>query len=65
VTIQRAGDQAGGRGLAHPASAGEEIGMMQAIMRNCILQRARQDFLARDIFKFLRAPLAGDYLVGH
>ena len=39
--------------------------MMQPVVRNGILQCARQDFLAGYVFEFLRAPLARDYLVGH
>jgi len=39
--------------------------MMQPIILERILERARQYFLTRYIFKFLWTPLAGDDLVRH
>src|SRR5229473_1927069 len=38
---------------------------MKPAMFDRILQRAGQDFLPGYVFKFLWAPLARDYLVGH
>ena len=39
--------------------------MMEPVVLERVLERARQDFLARYVFKFLGTPLAGDDLVAH
>ena len=65
MTVEAFRDQSRRRRLAYATRAGKQIGMMQAIVLERILERARQDFLSRHIFKFLWTPLAGDYLIGH
>jgi hypothetical protein len=65
VTVQTLCDQARRGCLAHAASAGKKVGMMKPVVFKRILQRAGEDFLTRYIFKFLGAPLTGDYLIGH
>ena len=65
MAIKRARDEAGRRRLTNSAGAGEKIRVMQPIVRDRILQCLRQDFLTGDVFKFLWAPLAGNYLIGH
>ena len=39
--------------------------MVQTLVLDSIAERARDRFLARYFFKALRAPFAGDYLIGH
>ena len=62
---QRARQDAGRRGLAHTARAGKHEGLRNPLGRNRVLQRARHRRLADDIVELLRAPLAGEDLVGH
>jgi hypothetical protein len=65
VTVETFGDQSRGGRLSHAAGAGKKIGVMQPVVLQSVLERAGQNFLTRDIFKCLRTPLAGDYLIGH
>ena len=65
MAIQRARDESRRRRFANAARPGKKICVMQAIVGDRILQRLSQDFLAGYVFKFLRAPLTGDYLIGH
>ena len=65
MAIQRARYQPRRRRLADAARPGKKISMVQTIVGDRVLQRLRQDFLARYVFKFLRTPLTGDYLIGH
>ena len=65
MTVQRACNQPRRRRLANSARAGKEIRVMQTIVRDRVLQRPRQNFLAGYVLEFLWAPLARDYLVGH
>ena len=65
MTIERPRDQTCGGGLADAARAGEKISVMQPSMLDRVAQCAGQNFLPRHIFEFLRAPLAGDYLIRH
>jgi hypothetical protein len=65
VTIQRASDESRRRGLANAPRSGKKVRVMQAIVGDRILQRLSQDFLTGYVFKFLRAPLTGNYLIGH
>ena len=65
VAIQRARNKPCRRRLANAPRPGKKIRVMQAIMGDRILQCLSQDFLARYVFKFLRAPLTGNDLIGH
>ena len=65
MTIQRARDESRRRRLANAAGSGKKVCVVQAIVGDRILQRLSQDFLAGYVFKFLRAPLTGDYLIAH
>ena len=65
MTVKGARHEARRGRLANSAGAGKQICVMKAIVSDRVLQRLGQDFLARDVFEFLRAPLAGDYLIGH
>ena len=65
MAIQRARDESRRGRLADAPRSGEKVCVVQAIVRDRVLQRLSQDFLAGYVFKFLRAPLAGDYLIGH
>lgn len=65
MAVQRPRNQSGRGRFANSARAGKEIRVMQTIVRDRVLQRPRQNFLTGNVFKFLRPPLAGDYLVRH
>ena len=65
MTIESFGDQTGGRGLAYASRAGKQVGMMKPAVFDRVLQRPGQDLLPGYIFKSLRAPLAGNDLIGH
>ena len=65
MAIERARDKSRRRRLANAPRSGKKVCVMQAIVGDRILQRLSQDFLAGYVFKFLRAPLTGDYLIGH
>ena len=58
--IQRLGQDSGGRGLAHAAGAGEEIGMADAIGRDRVRQRLGDVFLADQFVERLRPIAPGD-----
>jgi hypothetical protein len=65
VTVEPFGDQSRGGCLAYATGAGKEICVMQTVVLERVLERARQHFLTGYICKCLRTPLAGDYLIGH
>jgi len=65
MTIECARNEARSRRLANSAGARKQICVMKAIVSDRVLQRLGQDFLTRNVFEFLRPPLAGDYLIGH
>ena len=65
VAIQGFGEQPRGRCFADAARAGKEISVMQPVVLDRVAQRARDRFLPGDFVKCLRAPFAGDYLIGH
>src|SRR6185295_2303111 len=65
VTVERFGEKPGGCGLSYATCAREQVGMMQALVFNCISQRASNCFLARYFFERLRAPFARDDLIRH
>ena len=58
-TIQRFGKDARNRGFAHAAGAGKEIGMMEAIIIQCISQCFCHMLLANQFVKIFRSPLPG------
>ena len=56
---------AGGRGLADAARAGEDERLRDAAGRDRVAQRLRDAALADDVIEPLRTPFAGEDLVGH
>ena len=55
------GENSGGRGLAHAAGAGEQIGMSDAVGRDCILQAPGRPWPGRPVLrKRLRTVSPGD-----
>ena len=63
-TIQRFGDQARGRGLAHPAHAGHQEGMGQPVARDRIGERADHRFLPDQFRKGLGPVFAREHAIG-
>ena len=63
--IQRLGEDARQRGLADSASAGEQEGVMDALIVEGVDQRGHHVFLAGYFIECLRTPLAGERLVTH
>ena len=63
--VQPARQDAGGRRLADAARPGEHERLRNALGRNRVPQRLRDAALADDIVEPLRAPFAGENLVGH
>ena len=58
--VQRLGQDSGGRGLAHPACAGEKIGMAHAMGRDGVRQGLGNVLLPDQLGKGLRPVAAGD-----
>src|SRR6185436_4255164 len=65
VTVESFGYQPRGGGFADAARPRKQVSMVQPAVLDRVLQRAGQNLLAGYVFKFLRAPFARDYLVGH
>ena len=63
--VERARQDARRRRLAAAARAGEHERLRDALALQRVLQRARDGLLSEDVFELLRAPLAGENLVGH
>ncbi len=64
-TVKRLGQYARQRGLADPARAGEQIGMMQALLFERMRQGAHDVLLPYQRFEALGAVFTGQYLIGH
>ncbi len=62
--VQRAGDDAGGGGLAHPAHAGEHEGMGDPAGGEGVAQDAHHRLLADQVVEAGRAVFAGEHPVG-
>ena len=62
--VQRAGDDAGGRGLADAAHAGEHEGMRDAAGGEGVAQGAHHRFLADQVVETGRAVFAREHAVG-
>ena len=58
LAVQRLGEDARERGLAGSARAGEEVGLADLLVRDRVLQRPGDRFLADDLVEVLRAVLA-------
>ena len=58
--FERLGQDSGGRGLAHAASAGEQIGVADAVGRNGVRQGLGDVFLADQFRESLRPVPPGD-----
>ncbi len=58
--VQGLGQDSGGRGLAHPAGAGEQIGVADAIGRDGVRQRLGDVLLADQFGEGLRPIPPGD-----
>ncbi len=63
--IETLGQDARDRGLAHAARAGEQVGVVQAALRERIRQGLNHVLLAHQLFKTVGAVLAGEDLVAH
>jgi hypothetical protein len=63
--VQRLGEDARNGGLADTAGAGEEIGMVQAIVIEGVHQRLLHVVLPDQFSEIARAPLARQDLVAH
>ncbi len=63
--VQRFGQDPGRGGLADTADAGEEVGVMDAIAFNRILERADDGILTDDVAEGLRPVFARQRLIGH
>ena len=65
VAVQRFGEDARDRRLAHAARAGEEVGVVQALLLERVGERANDVLLAHQAAEIPRPPLAGKYLIAH
>ena len=65
LAVQTLCEDPGDGGLAHPAGAREEVGVVQAVAFECVDEGAHDVFLAHDRVEVSRTPLAGQRLVGH
>ena len=63
--IEALGENPGDRGLAHAASAGEQVRVMQPTAFERIRQRLHDMLLARELGERFRPPFAGEDLIGH
>ncbi|CUI80935.1 Uncharacterised protein [Achromobacter kerstersii] len=64
-TVERLGQDAGKRGLAHAPGAGEQPGMVQALGVERVSQRAHHVILSHKGIERSRPPLAGQYQISH
>ena len=60
LAVQRLGQDSGGRGLAHAAGAGEQIGVADAIGGDRVRQGLGDVLLADQLVEGLRPIAAGD-----
>ena len=65
MTIEGFRKQAGGRGFADAAGAGEQVSVVQAVVFDGVAERTSDMLLPRDLIKSLRSPFSRDYLVRH
>src|ERR1700730_1860915 len=65
VAIKSFSQKPRGGGFSHAPRAGKEVGMMEPLMLDGVSQGSCDWLLAGDFIESLRAPLAGDYLIGH
>ncbi len=65
LAIQRFGENARNRGLAHAAGAGEQKCVVHTPTVERVTERADHVFLAYEFGKTLRAPLAGENKIRH
>ena len=64
-TVERLGENAGDGGLAHPTGAGEQKGVVQALLIEGVGQGANHVFLAGQFVEGARPPLARQNLIAH
>lgn len=65
LAVQALGEDAGDRGLADPAGAGEQHGVVHAAAVERVAERADHVFLADQFGETAGAPLAGEDEIGH
>ena len=65
LAVERLGKDARQRGLAHAARTGEQVGMVQALVLQCIGERAHDMLLPHQRRESPRAPFTGENLVAH
>jgi hypothetical protein len=65
VAVEGLGQDAGDGGLAHAAGAGEQVGVVQAVVVQGVHQGAQHVLLPHHFMEIARAPLARQYLVTH
>ena len=65
LAVEGLGEDARDGGLADPAGAGEQIGVVQAAGGQRVGQGTHHVLLADEGLEAARAPLAGKYLIGH
>ncbi len=65
MAVERFGQKPCSRGFSDTAGTGKQISVMQPLVLNRIAQGASDGLLARHFIKALRAPFAGDNLIGH
>ncbi|CAB3734264.1 hypothetical protein LMG1231_04955 [Achromobacter denitrificans] len=63
--VERFGQDARQRGLAHAAGAGEQPGVVQALRVERVRQRAHHVILSHEGIERSRPPLAGQYQISH
>ena len=64
-TVERLGQNPRQGGLAHAPGAGEEIGVMEAVVVQGVAQGAHHMFLPHHLGEVTGAPFASKYLIGH
>src|SRR3546814_13120623 len=65
LAVQALGEDPRNGGLADPAGAGEQVGVVHAARIECVGQRADHVLLPDQFGETLGAPLAGEDEVGH
>ena len=65
LAVQALGKDARNGGLAHAAGAGEQVGVVQAVVIQGIYQRLTHMLLTDQFTESAGAPFAGENLVGH
>ena len=63
--VEGLGQDPGGRGLADPAGAGKQEGVMDAAGADGVRQGLADMLLANQVSEVLWAPFAGEYQIGH